>query len=533
MVKLLTYSVLLCSLLLGCAAGIVDPAPIEPGVAGDYFWSDSVASVNFTKSDRLTSQKTSFTLNFVRNSTTTQVNDINGNKQFSFRTGDEGIYLEGLTKVNPLIPLPEGFTLDTIITTYQTTYRPMKRVLVVDNDRFLAVDHGDTLFVTNDRGLTWTANYPPFSTITCWTIYKGYIFVGTEAGEIYKSPITQLSWTPIIAKHRGSAITTLAPYDSLRRVYFATKDSVQFALDEPGVKDSFESIGTPPLKGVTSLAVIDSWNLCATSTTGIYTIELYAQPSKWNLVQTPWQKAHELVVVEDVLYALGEKGLESYLITGKNTGTSWSAAVNGALKGKPQHIASTGNVLLTATESGLTTKYTLTNLSGGSEINLERHIIHDLSGREGTFAVATDSGIYILATDGGTAWKSISNGPLVEKLRKDNELAGSLLLLKSGDLEPEMTWNAGKCFGSVAGRNVIYYITAKVSATVDELSLASLGGDTYSDVLPVQYIFSPTENSTDVGIETPRLVIYYAREFGPVLIQQYLGKTLIVEIYRD
>jgi hypothetical protein len=248
------------------------------------------------------------------------------------------------------------------------------------------------------------------------------------------------------------------------------------------------------------------------------------------------QKNHALISAgEKTLYALADNNGTVNLAASTNNGLNWSLAVSTALEENPTFLAYDGKWLVTASEKGVTTRY--------AALNVQQHIrtpdiaateINDLSGREGIIAAATDSGIFILRSQ-ENAWKNVSSGPLADKKQREDSVTGSILLLRSGEhsLDTGSVWKAGKCYGTLGGYLTTYYITANVVAAVDELSLERLGGETYKDVVSIQYVFSRSEGSTNITVETPRLDIYYARDIGPVLIRQYIGKTLLVEIHMD
>lgn len=539
MVKLFTYCVLLSSLLVGCSAGIVDPPSVEPTNASGYFWPSNIDSASYSQKSILGGATKPFTLNFEHGSATfTQVSDNNRNEQFTYRITDEGIYLDNLTKVNPFIPLPEGFTLDSAVTTYITTFRKMKKVLVAGESTFLAVDADDSMFVTTDGGATWTNLYWAFDAgISAWVYREGLIYAGTHDGRICVSSNFGLSWEVIIESHSRSPITAIAVAETSRYVYYATKDSVLASLDgKDPVLAAKDNLG----KSVTSLATtgnIQEGYILSASTEGkgIWTAIVGDTATEWSLATPNWTNCYELVAVNDqTLYALANIGGQVKLITSTEGGFKWTTANTGAPEGGPSFLAFTEQSLLAVTKKGLTTSYNIKNIAKAPQPSINATEVNDLSGGGGIFAVATDSGIFTFNTN-SLKWQNVSSGSLVETTRKDAHVKGSLLLLKAGanSLDAGSTWDAGTAHGEISGAISTYYITAKVSEAINEFSLETLSGNTYTDVLPVQYIFSKAANSTNVGVDTYRLIIYYAKGVGPVYIQNYLGQVLLSEMYRN
>jgi hypothetical protein len=148
--------------------------------------------------------------------------------------------------------------------------------------------------------------------------------------------------------------------------------------------------------------------------------------------------------------------------------------------------------------------------------------INGLSGHEDFIIAATDSGVAV-STNKGASWKIITQG-LETTTTIQHQAEGELTILQSkGDsLKVGSFWNAGSIKYDSISTSIP--ITARIFEHYQLYVLPDKAE--YNDVFGVSYSYA--EN---IGASLPNLKIYFAKGVGPIMIDQYLGTTLVNRTY--
>lgn len=538
MVKRFTYCGIFFSLaFLSCSPGIVDPPPASPGKAAEYFWSADISTANYERLDLLTGDRSKLDLDFRHDSTTiTTVSGVTSNattEQFRYRITNEGIFLDNTYGANSLLPLPEGFKLVDTISRHLSVPRKVKHVLVIDASKYIAVDEDKRLYYTSNAGDAWSIAAGDFdgNEITSLELgWYGEVYAGTESKLLYRSTDFGKTWkrSPITFLREITAMTT--SIDSSASIYFAVNEEDVYSLIN--LADTARIAG-PLEQDVTALAatlVQGNYFLTAGTKKGIYFTDLNKLNARWYAAKSDVVCLAMVSVNYEKLYTLVEESGAVKLLQSVGGGSSWSPVQIPSLEYKPQHLAYEAGWLLLASEK-VAYLYDSRNNYVPMKVALPVSEIYDLSSREGIFALATDKGIFRIKS-GDTTWENISSTGITEEVDSILTVPGSIILMKTDEhgLDSGRSWEAGMCQGNIQGVAANYYATAFVHEAQDSLIVED---KRYADVIPISYIFSSSPGNTRITDGTPYMVIYYARNIGPVLIEQFIGKgNRVTRIYR-
>ncbi len=143
-----------------------------------------------------------------------------------------------------------------------------------------------------------------------------------------------------------------------------------------------------------------------------------------------------------------------------------------------------------------------------------------------SIGIATDSGIYTY-NYANLHWVNSSVGITTLKTKTSLLIPSSFVLLDSGSrgLIIGTSWDAG----TIESNGNIFAITATVAEHFDSIVLKN--NITFSDLYSVHYTLS---NSAVIDpLTLPDWTIYFAKNQGPVLIDQQQNRALLRRTYRS
>ncbi len=154
------------------------------------------------------------------------------------------------------------------------------------------------------------------------------------------------------------------------------------------------------------------------------------------------------------------------------------------------------------------------------------HKLNSITATATAIGIATDSGIYTF-NNTNPLWINSSLGIATIKIKTVLSIPSSLVLLDSGSHGAIIgaTWNAG----TIESNGNMFAITATVIEHFDSIVLTN--NVTFSDLYSVHYALS---NSAGIDpLTLPDWVIYFAKDQGPVLIDQHQNQALLRRTYRS
>lgn len=536
--------------IAGCNPGITDS---EPGVimnVQDYFWKSaeksSLTYEYFRVSD---SSRKDYEYTFSRLSginTPITVSEVPPLSQhtFYYKVDSVGSILAGGLSSHTLFPLPEGYEVAAGKVVIDTSYEKLgtKKVIALDGGNLIALRDDDAVYFSNSGGERWRRSEYDNEiqgAITAWTKVpsgKSYIvYAGTSKGSVLVSKDGGENWTGIRSVYNGK-ITGIAT--TLNEYLFVSSTTTisHFDTKIPGTTQKLSTSSE-----ITSLALCEAGGDSGTSTTypclmagtqkeGLMYF-LYGKDGKLNTA-----KNKDMVVsITDIVatgrnraLALGNtSNKELVLLLTENGGLTWENSRVMVQAGKyldavPSLNASSESVV--ASEDGMI--YYLSDFQAANDRTPDtRFTIRDISINDKVIIAAVEFVGVMISHDKGAIWVPSSSG--LEKITTSNrKIDGMLTLLPSfaDGLKKDDEWIAGNLSNIDVGATAVIEMSAKVFEHYSRLELPYSAGS-YNDVYEVVYRCAPSDR------EVHTVHVFYAKDFGPILFQRYIGEKLIDQSY--
>lgn len=512
--RYISLLVLAVALFAGCNPGIIDVPPVQVTDAARYFWKQELKSVIFLDSNGATANKfIPITLYFtpadtINSFTVRQFTNGITPDSFLATIGTEEISVRGLTH-HTIISLPEGYEVKPVLTTINTTKAPkMEHIIAVAPQNIIASSSETGLYYSTDSGKNWShsnLNSIGDAFITCFAQLHGIVYAGTVKGALLYSLDMGKSWK-MGAEYSPKGIAALATSDSSDALFISAGDSIYYT------SKPFSSRGTvlnPVLKDeiLISLAVKNadtSFELVGSTGKGMY---VFTKDRGWKTITNPqFGTIRSVITANNLFYCGSAIGIYS-----SEDGFSWKirSSLPGAKLGYDQYSFS----VIGINDVGNCRRMP----EGSKEIILPSITgtkVNDITATYQNYFAAVDTGIFVLSAN-SSKWEPSSAGMSVQGTTVI-ESPGKVVLLRSAT--QDSSWETG----TFVHNGISFTVTAKVIGHLDQIVMSDSAK--YPDVIEVQYALDPL---------LPFLQIYYAKDFGPIIIRQLEGSKVTRKIYRS
>lgn len=553
MVKYIKHIALFLSLALiaGCNPGITDPAPATLNVAKDFFWdsekSPSLYYEHYSFIDSIRSGAIEYS--FTGLNSTNKTITVNGGIQpasgaFYYKFDSVGNLFAGGLSYSSLFGLPEGYEVaaSSVVSETVNITIDIKKVLALDGRKVVALSKEGDVYYSSTNGSSWVkSDYrKEFGYITAWTRVNNVniVYAGTSSGSCVSSNDGGKTWM-LLTQAANQSIVSIAATST--GIVFLSTGSETFYKYTAGKKVESISNSTP----VYSLAVCEAYTdsssgktypvlMLGTKQTGLF----YYIDGK-NLSPTYAKNGKKATKILSIAatgrswaVALGyNESLSLTLLYSSDAGLSWDETDSPTQRAS--YLDAIQSVqrseILIADEIG---NFYLGNSLQGSKPSFSSTVnslvgshIRDISISESILIAAVDSVGVMISTDKGTTWVVGSKGLTRDSVyqRKTDGLL-TLMPARSGGLRIGDHWQSGYISSEIMGASNPVEVNAIVVEHYSHLTLPFANG-TYSDVFEVEYRYAPSDR------EHYSIRVFYAREYGPILFQRYIGSNLFDQSY--
>lgn len=544
----------MCSFLYlaGCNPGITEPEPNVMKNIQEYFWNNTGSSsliYEYYNTNDLSRKEFEYTFSRLNGiNTTTTVSEIPpiSQRTFYFKIDSTGSIAAGGLSYHTLFPLPEGYEIEPKLlhTESDTIKYGTKKVLALRNNYAIAIRSDDSVFYSTNNGLSWEKSLyrGEFGTITAWTRVvlnnEHVVYAGTSSGACLVTKDGGNTWKQIkqvanapITSIAGTSSGVLFLSSGTKFVYRIEVDNVASATKQTYPSEiTYLAACEVYLDAGTAYPVF----MIGTKQKGLfYWIEGKSQsitiakggsaaPTISSIVPTGRSSAVALGTTESSKLAL---------LYSTDAGLTWEQSdipdVRGMfLDATPSVTISNlliadeaGNVYLGSSQQGARPVF---NTIKPSDI---RNPIKDISISEEAIIATSDSSGVFISTDKGISWQNATKGlwRINTSIRKTDGMLTLLPRLDKGVTKGD-EWLAGYVLPAGAVTPMSIGIHATVIEHYSRLELPFSAGS-YEDVYEVTYMCAPN------GRETHTVHVFYAKDFGPILFQRYIGEELIDESY--
>jgi hypothetical protein len=552
MVRYIKHTALFLSLafIAGCNPGITDPEPSVIKNLGDYYWdSEANSSLRYEyfrveDSSRKEFEYTFSRLNGFNSTTTVSEVPLASKNTFYYKFDTTGSILAGGLSYHTLFPLPDGYEIEPSFSKkeFDTVKYGTKKVIALNNNAVIVLRSDDSVFYSTNNGISWerSSYRQEFGVVTAWTRVQvsasDIIYGGTSNGSCVSSKDGGKTWK-LNKTLTNTAITSIAA-TSTGIVYLSSGNKIVFSLDvntNTFTKQTYTS-------AVTSLAACEVYNdsgktypvfMIGTIESGLF---YWIEGKSTSINYAKGGSTKNIISIaptgRSFAVALGytDASKLSFLYS-LNAGTTWETVdvpftIGAFLDAVPSvSIASIlvadelGNVYLGSSQQGTRPIF---DSPSPSRIGFP---VKDISINEKAIIAAVDTLGVMVSTDSGNTWSLASKGLWQTKVR-ERKTDGTLTLLPMlvNGLKKDDQWLAGYLASTSVGATAVVELNAKVVEHYSRLDLPFSAGS-YSDVYEVSYTCAPNDRGTNT------VHVFYAKEYGPILFQRYVGSDLVDESY--
>lgn len=528
----------------GCAHNLID-VPFPGGSSsGSYSWNTkTISQLDYTVEANLTKSNLSLAFRADSSSGAFTIVEQFGSASFDtlhFHSNDA----QTITGLSPrsVIAIPEPYTLLHKETQTIERFPEMKHIVSL-GDNFVACDDSSNLYYFTTGSNIWKLGSSQLKdnreSILAISAFKftstGAINVvaATNMGTMLMSSDNGKTWTTnSIQQFKPNAVTALATNaDGSLFVAVETKGVYQIL---PGTSKLIASL--PVVGAFPSALAVFIINTNSVPSTNIALGTLGFGLWHYDLQTKNWIPYDNGIHKEDTIQFLVSNHSTSLLVATSNS----LFRINGDTKlpsfDSAIHIRSgiftSGyyddfghRFLVTGSRSSI---YSI-NSDAYTPVALDPLVdrrLNSITATATAIGVATDSGIYTF-NNTNPLWINSSVGITTIKTKTSVLIPSSLVLLDSGSrgLTIGATWNAG----TIESNGNIFAITATIAEHFDSIVLKN--NVTFSDLYSVHYTLS---NSAVIDpLTLPDWTIYFAKDQGPVLIDQQQNRALLRRTYRS
>ncbi len=538
--------------IAGCNPGITDSEPSVIKNVQEYFWnSEASTTLTYEYFRAADASRKDYEYTFSRlsgiNSTTT-VSEVPQPSQhtFYYKIDSVGSILAGGLSFHTLFPLPEGYEIEVNRVEIDTNYEKLgtKKVIALDGGNLIALRDDDAVYFSNSGGARWKKSEydnEKYGAVTAWTKVlsgKAYIvYAGTSNGSVLVSKDGGENWTPIRNGFNGK-ITGIAA--TLNEYLFVSTTTEIWQFDSK-IAGTTKKITHTISSEITSLALCEAGGDSGTSPTypclmvgtqneGLM-YYLLGKDGKLN----PAKNKDMVVSITDIVatgrnraLALGHTAnKEIVLLLTENGGLTWENSRAAIQAGKYLDAVPSLNTTsesVVASADGMI--YYLSDFQAANDRTPDtKFTIRDISINEKVIIAAVESVGVMISHDKGENWVLSSSG--LEKITTSTrKIDGMLTLLPSfaDGLNKDDEWLAGNLSNTDVGATAVVEMSAKVFEHYSRLELPYSAGS-YNDVYEVVYRCAPSNR------EVHTVHVFYAKDFGPILFQRFIGEKLIDQSY--
>jgi hypothetical protein len=551
MVRYIKHIALFLSLALiaGCNPGITDNPPAVIENVQDYFWNSASNNSLFYEYFQVSdSSRKEYEYSFQHLAGTGGTMTVSELPQpnshgFYYKFDSTGSVLVGGLSYRTLFPLPDGYELapnailhDTLDTSIGT-----RKVLAIGDGKVVAIGDDESVYYSTSNGASWTKSVfeKTYGVISTWTkivVDKQYVvYAGTSTGFLVKSVDGGITWG-MVKYFSNTNIVSVAAL-SAGHIFIAsgTKTIIDYDVNKDTIKkyDGLYPVTSVAVceEGSDSGGVVYPTMITGTDGGGLSVWEYgISQSFRYS---TNGQKAYTTLKVvstgkKSALALAKSKSGETMLLFTMDGGSSWLGTSVPIFNYQfLDAIVSSDNPVgvLCDVNGKVTLASGLQPVIQQTRTAISGRIIRDISIANGIIVAAVDSFGVIYSTDSGITW-TISSKGLSRTVISTRKSEGLLTLLPtfSDGLNKGDEWIAGYISQSNVSSSNTIEMYAKVLEHYSRLDLPFSAG-LYSDVYEVSYTCAPN----DRGVNTVH--VFYAKEYGPILFQRYVGNDLIDESY--
>jgi hypothetical protein len=541
---------LVAAFAAGCNPGIVEPPPASIGDAKDYMWSDSISKMDYEIYDQIAKTKTGIQLMLSRQSDFVYVSQypvLNSNP-FYYTTTSGAITLHNLT-TSTFFSLPDGYEVaaEKLDTIRQVSQMGIKKVLTVSNAAVLAVADDSALYISSDNGAHWIKDplwKSEYGIVVCWTLVQAsgleMVYAGTSSGMVLSSSDHGYTWKIVINKSSSGPVTAIAASKSGDMYYVSTNAPATVMHQFPsGTSDKLIAQG----KYITAIAVVEpSDSVGATDSMLIILVGLQDKGIYYwykdrnsisyavNSFQDTLLGVYDFSIAGSTCFAVGARmGGGSSIMSSTDRGANWYKVKSNYTDMRFVDVPGSYDWErgFSASEIGSFYSFGKNDVTLSQKTKLQFGVVRGISAFANTIFAATDSGAAI-SSDAGATWKLLSGGlPQIIHTSVVKNAGGIVLLPYLADgIKVGTTWDAGSLHKKDSPDSLLVHFKATVITHDDSLSLPNAAG-VYKDVFEVEYA-PESVGGTVIG----SIKVFFTKYDGPILVQSYLGTTLLKQVYR-
>lgn len=531
-------SALLLCLVTGCKQTLTAPAEVDPSpLDSSFFWTASTHSVTFERFDTVTNGPLVHTLTFSGAASDVQINDqsVNGSHAMHAENSDGYTLLGGIDASTFLRIKGDDFIMLSDTIAYRKDTMKIESIIrTSDGTIVVGTDVGGIYYY--DRGAsTWKglalASSPHVTALACdsaATFATTTIFAGASTG-IYSIKNGQIVSSNLLITDAKQLVVGTSD-KKFYNLLIQTPSNVYYNF-LPNVL--LYSLNAGKLfVGATVTAVAVDRNpktiYVGVYNAGTYGILSFNEASGTYQVPsyTPLSNIPVRAIVASADKNLARAITANILYTTTNGGESWSVTGQYS-KGGFTSLALGAHTYIGTEKEGVLTYDggVFSPVTGFPSRNVAFLYAFD------KYLIAANEEEIVTTSDAaGSNW-SVSKPTIIET--QFLRTPGSFRVLKAG-MKVSDTWNAGTyAMPDGNGSFLPLPLTARVMAHYDEVTTKSAVDNTkqyvYHDVYAVRFAYESSPNTVSGTLTS--WTVYFAKNRGPVLIEESLNGVLITRTY--